>query len=214
MCLSATLGLGVSSAHSPQLVAQQRMAPQTAPQSVAQPAPAATPKFEVASVKPCKADYLPPGGRSGGGSGNLSPGTLRIDCATVKSLINQAYVFFANGHVNRPSVSVEGGPGWINSERYQVDAKAEGSQSQGMMHGPMLQALLEDRFKLKIHRETREAPAYALTVAKGGPKLHPFKEGSCVPLDLDKILEQFPPPPFVSFARRTKRVHTSGGRSL
>jgi len=128
---------------------------------------------------------------------NFSPGTLRIDCTTNKSLINQAYVFFANGHVNPlvAGASVEGGPGWINSERYQVDAKAESPQSQGMMHGPMLQTLLEERFKLKIRRETREVPAYALTVAKGGPKLHPFKEGSCTPLD-PKILEQFPPQPF------------------
>ena len=48
----------------------------------------------------------------------------------------------------------------------------------------MLQALLEDRFKLKIHRESREVAVYALTVAKGGPKLKPFKEGSCTPVDL------------------------------
>jgi uncharacterized protein (TIGR03435 family) len=41
----------------------------------------------------------------------------------------------------------------------------------------MLQALLEDRFKLKIHREISEGPVYALTVAKGGPKLLPLKEG-------------------------------------
>lgn len=163
------------------------------PRTVAQSA--ATPKFEVASIKLCKDRDLPPGGRSGGR--NFSPGTLRIDCTTAKSLINQAYVFFANGHVNPlvAGASVEGGPGWINSERYQVDAKAESPQSQGMMHGPMLQTLLEERFKLKIRRETREVPAYALTVAKGGPKLHPFKEGSCTPLD-PKFLEQFPPQPF------------------
>lgn len=179
----------------PNMVAQQRMVPQTAAQSVAQAATVATPKFEVVSVKPCRDVDLPPGGRGGGGA-NFSPGTLRIDCTTVKSLINQAYVLFANGHVNPVrGASVEGGPGWINSERYQVDAKDEGPQSQGMMNGPMLQALLQDRFKLRIHRETREVPAYALTVAKGGPKLHPFKEGSCTPLDL-KILEEFPPQPF------------------
>jgi bla regulator protein blaR1 len=162
--------------------------PRTAAQS------AATPKFEVASIKPCKEGDLPLGGRSGGR--NSSPGTLRIDCTTAKSLINQAYVLFANGHVNFPAgASVEGGPVWINSERYQVDAKAEGPQSQGMMHGPMLQTLLEARFKLKIRRETREVPAYALIVAKGRPKLQPFKEGSCTPLD-PKFLEQFPPQPF------------------
>jgi uncharacterized protein (TIGR03435 family) len=41
------------------------------------------------------------------------------------------------------------------------------------MEGPMLQALLESRFNLKIHRENRDIPVYELTVAKGGPKLRP-----------------------------------------
>lgn len=45
-----------------------------------------------------------------------------------------------------------------------------------------MQALFEDRFKLKIHRETRQGPVYELTVAKGVSKLKPFQEGSCVPL--------------------------------
>ena len=39
------------------------------------------------------------------------------------------------------------------------------------MNGPMLQALLEDRFRLRIHRESKEVPVYEMTVAKGGPKL-------------------------------------------
>ena len=60
----------------------------------------------------------------------------------------------------------------------------------------MLQTLLEDRFKLKIHHETREVPVYALTVAKGGLKLHPFQEGSCIPRDIASSIEQFPPQPF------------------
>ncbi len=157
---------------------------------------AATPRFDVASIKPCEDADFAPASKSGGEGGDFSPGTLRLDCTTVMNLIRGAYVLFANGHVNpRSRVPVEGGPAWINSGRYQIDAKAEGARSQGMMHGPMLQTLLEDRFKLKIHRETREVPAYAMTVAKGGLKLHPFKEGSCTPLDLT-IFEQFPPPPF------------------
>jgi uncharacterized protein (TIGR03435 family) len=49
----------------------------------------------------------------------------------------------------------------------------------------MLQALLETRFTLKVHRETRELPVYALTIAEGGPKLHPF-QGSCTPRDFEK----------------------------
>ncbi len=51
------------------------------------------------------------------------------------------------------------------------------------MRGPMMQALLEDRFQLKLHRETREAPVYELVAAKGSPKLQPFQEGSCAPAD-------------------------------
>ncbi len=46
----------------------------------------------------------------------------------------------------------------------------------------MLQALLEDRFKLRIHLETRQIPVYELTVAAGGPKLKPAQEGSCISL--------------------------------
>jgi uncharacterized protein (TIGR03435 family) len=152
-------------------------------------------KFEVASIKPCRESGSASGAKTGGRGGNLSPGSLRLECTTVASLINHAYVLFANGHVNpRSRVRVEGGPSWINSTRYQIVARPSGPQSQGMMHGPMLQTLLEVRFKLKIHRESREVPAFALIVAKSGPKLHAFQVGSCTPIDL-KILEEFPPPP-------------------
>jgi len=51
------------------------------------------------------------------------------------------------------------------------------------MRGPMMQALLGDRFKLKVHRESREIPVYEMTLAKGGAKLQPYQEGSCIPLD-------------------------------
>lgn len=155
---------------------------------------AVRPKFEVASIKPCKA-YDDDGRRRGGET--LSPGRLHLECATVKDHIQMAYVLFANGQVNVPwngSVPIDGGPAWINSDRYEIDAKADGSQSQGAMHGPMLQALLEDRLKLKTHHETREVPVYALIVAKGGPKMRQFQEGSCTPFDFT-ILTQFPPPP-------------------
>lgn len=74
-------------------------------------------------------------------------------------------------------------PGRITSGRYTIDAKAEGPASQEMMRGPMLQALLEDRFKLRVRREMREIQVYELTVASGGAKLRPYREGSCPPLD-------------------------------
>ncbi|HWZ29745.1 MAG TPA: TIGR03435 family protein [Bryobacteraceae bacterium] len=158
-----------------------------------QPAAATPPKFEVASIKQCKGGAFPPEGRSGGGpAGNLSPGRLRLPCQDVMHFIQGAYGLFANGQLNPFStVRISGGPAWINSDLYQLDAKADGPASRSMMNGPMLQSLLEDRLKLKIHRETREVPVYALTVAKGRPKLQPFKEGSCISEDFDN---PSPPP--------------------
>jgi uncharacterized protein (TIGR03435 family) len=50
----------------------------------------------------------------------------------------------------------------------------------------MMQALLEDRFKLKLHRETREVPVYALVVAKSDSKLRQFEERTCTPPDPSK----------------------------
>jgi uncharacterized protein (TIGR03435 family) len=149
---------------------------------------AATPKFEVAAIRACGA------GDSGGWEGDpksngSSPGRLTLNCRSVKDLIELAYVFNANGHRNPPRLHqpIEGGQPWIDSSRYQVNAKAPTPQRETMLAGPMLQALLEDRFKLKIRRESREVPVYALTVAKGGPKLRATKEGSCIPLDLDNL---------------------------
>jgi uncharacterized protein (TIGR03435 family) len=76
---------------------------------------------------------------------------------------------------------IEGGPDWISAERYSIAAKSPAPQPQAMMMGPMLQTLLEDRFKLQIRRLAREIPTWDLVVAKGGPKMTPFPEGSCVP---------------------------------
>jgi bla regulator protein blaR1 len=145
---------------------------------------AGTPKFEVASIKPgCAGSGDTKNGKGAGGA--PSPGRLNL-CRPLAFYIDSAYVMYANGHRNitsPTSAPIEGGPAWINSDRYQISAKAEGTPSQEMMNGPMLQVLLEDRFKLKIHRETREVAVYELTVAKGGPKMQPLREGSCIPFD-------------------------------
>src|SRR5439155_4842339 len=115
---------------------------------------------------------------------------------------------FADGQNNlfRPlETTIEGGPDWIRSERWDVDATAEGTPGSAMMQGPMLQTLLEERFKVKLHRETREVPVYIVTVAKGGPKLTPFKEGSCVSI--------VPPPgPQTTLAPGQHRCASFGGR--
>lgn len=70
---------------------------------------------------------------------------------------------------------IVGGLGWLTSDRYDIVAKAAAAvpKAQLML---MLQTLLEDRFKLKVHRETQELPVYGLVVGKKGLRVHPGKE--------------------------------------
>jgi uncharacterized protein (TIGR03435 family) len=169
-------------------------------------------KFEVASVKDCKADVAPAGrGERKSGNGGSSPGLLHLNCQTVMSLIQWAYVNFSNDRFNPLAATpISGGPAWVHSELYEINAKAAGPQSRGVLNGSMLRALLKDRFQLKAHRETKEVPVYALTVAKGGPKLQRFKEGDCTVFDPDH--PPAPPEPGKPFPRLCGMSQlTSGG---
>ncbi len=146
-------------------------------------AQAAREKFEVASIHACGPNAVVPL-REGGGLGNIGPSPNRVtkECVTVMSLLQDAYVIFADGQ-NRSTASVqmppiEEAPAWISSDLYTIDAKAEGAPGQPAMLGPMMQSLLEDRFHLKLHRETRSGPAFELTVAKGGSRLK-NNNGTC-----------------------------------
>lgn len=75
-----------------------------------------------------------------------------------------------------------------------------------------MQALLEDRFQLKTHRETREVSAYIMTVAQGGPKLHPTEEGSCNHVDPTDLTQSLNAPPggrpwcLIPTVRRTESI--------
>src|SRR5262249_47672465 len=62
--------------------------------------------------------------------------------------------------------------GWISAERFHIDAKAP-AKAEDTQLMPMLQTLLGERFKLAVHREKKDMTAYALVVAKGGPKMGP-----------------------------------------
>ncbi len=134
---------------------------------IAVAAPQETASFEVASIKP-----------NVSGAGNRlirpTPGRLRVFNMSLKDLVTFAYQVW--------DFQVSGGPGWINSDHYDIEAKAEGNPSQDQMK-LMLQALLQDRFKLALHHDTKELPIYELTVAKGGLKIQPLKPGGCIPLD-------------------------------
>jgi uncharacterized protein (TIGR03435 family) len=104
---------------------------------------------------------------------------------TVKALICWA---FGGTSVPLPSNEVSGGPSWINSERYDIDAKLDDSQAtaiaklsindQIVQVRLMVQSLLADRFKLTAKDITVTRPIYALVIAKGGPKMQETVPGS------------------------------------
>jgi bla regulator protein blaR1 len=149
-----------------------------------------------------------PGGGTGGARGNIrwDPERLHEQCQPLHNLIRDAYLAYPDGkpwtagwraQPSADAIGLQGGrvppiserllyqeiqdiPAWANSDRYTIDAKAEHPASPEMMQGPMMQALLEDRFKLKIHRESRDRPVYELRVAEGGTRLQPSREGSCL----------------------------------
>ncbi len=166
---------------------------------------AQSPRFEVVSIKSCKDD--PGRGNPGRDPFKSSPGRMRFDCVPLTSLIRSAYLMFPDGKPWRRSPRtglpmypvpywqmqqpINGKAKWITSDRFTIDAKAEGPATAEMMRGPMLRGVLEDRFKLKTHWETREVPVYELTVAKGGLKLPAAKDGACIPQTPDMV----PPAP-------------------
>ena len=159
------------------------------PQSAAGPFP----KFEVVSIKSCKPGTA--GGREGRTS---SPGRLSIGCGILADtdntgMIQVAYNRYAGGYLNSYRViPIEGGPDWIRSERFEIDAQSDGQPSILMMEGPMMQTILEDRFELKIHRETRQGPVYELALAEGPPKLKPLQDGNCTPVVIGRPLPVLP----------------------
>jgi uncharacterized protein (TIGR03435 family) len=111
----------------------------------------------------------------------------------LRFFIETAYIHFADTRFDRTrDLRLVGGPAWIDSAEYQIEAKAPDNTSQSMMRGPMLQGLLEDRFQLRIHREARKIPVYELVVARQGFNLSPTDGRSCTARDPT----QFPPPPF------------------
>ncbi len=120
------------------------------------------PTFDVASVKP--AAPTTPGRimvRMSGGPGSPDPGQITYTNVSMKNLLMAAY------DVKGYQLS---GPGWLDSERYDIVAKIpEGATKEQFQL--MLQNLLSERFKLKLHRETKDLPIYALVVGKNGVKM-------------------------------------------
>ncbi|HEV2418949.1 MAG TPA: M56 family metallopeptidase [Terriglobia bacterium] len=140
--------------------------------TTAQTPGAPLPSFEVASIKP---------NRSAGDKMNLlmSPsGRFSANAMSTKTLIEIAYHLPSDDQI-------VGAPSWVNTEKFDIEAKADDAFVQkmrkmsfdeaGQQMRLMVQSLLADRFNLKARRETQERPVYVLVVAKNGPKLTPTK---------------------------------------
>jgi uncharacterized protein (TIGR03435 family) len=164
--------------------------------------PAARPEFEVASVKL---------NTSGNNMTNIRPpvgGRFTATNARLKMLVGLAYKV--------QNFEISGGPGWADSEGYDITARAAESNIGIDELRPMLQTLLEDRFELKVHRETKEVPVYVLIAARNGPKLPEGKEGGCVafgpntPPPPPPPPGQFPPTPCGGFFMSPN--HLEGGK--
>jgi uncharacterized protein (TIGR03435 family) len=123
------------------------------------------PSFDVVSIKPTA-----PGQR--GGPGGVRGDKYTMSGITLRGLLQTAY--------QRPStggpvaqLQIMGGPAWMESDRYDVQATADcsgGALSREQLQ-LLVRSMLEDRFQLKAHMETRELPIYNLVVAKDGPKI-------------------------------------------
>lgn len=120
------------------------------------------PAFEAATIKPSKSQP----GRS---AQHTRTGMIVLTGKTLKGLIANAY--------DVEDFQVSGGPKWMDDDRYDVNAKAEGAAT-GQQLRLMLQTLLADRFQLAIHREQRIGPAYALVVVKSGLKIKPVESAT------------------------------------
>lgn len=121
---------------------------------------AQAPSFEVASVKP--SDPGATARKSKGGA--VDPGLFTARARTLKSLIRMAY--------GVEDYQVSGGPAWADNDRFDIEAKpaADATRPEMLM---MVRSLLAERFRLKLHHETKPVPAFAMTVARNGPKFGP-----------------------------------------
>jgi bla regulator protein BlaR1 len=129
-------------------------------------------QFEVASIKPSPLfDRIM--------SVRPLPGRLTAD-ATLQVLMQYAY--------GVQPFQLAGGPGWLTSDHYEIEARADASADRDQIFR-MLQSLLEDRFQLKTHREMKELPVFTLVSDRGGFKLPAPRDGTCVDTPADAAVE-------------------------
>ena len=120
--------------------------------------------FEVASIKPAEPQSM----NNIRVGMSADAGRVAFTYVTLRDLLTRAY------EVKSPQIS---GPGWIDSDRFDVNAKIPEGVSREQVP-VMLRTLLEERFQLKLKRENKEMPVYEMVVAKGGPKMDKAAEST------------------------------------
>jgi uncharacterized protein (TIGR03435 family) len=146
----------------------------------AQTAAAATPAFEVATIRPSDPN-------KSAASLMMSNDKFETEGQTLKSILKFAYNLNMGGNQQ-----ISGGPAWVGLAKFDITAKEDAETAAALNKLPreervekirvMVQELLAERFKLKVHHETKELPVYAMTVAKSGVKMTPV---AAVPVATD-----------------------------
>jgi uncharacterized protein (TIGR03435 family) len=164
---------------------------------VFQSTPAGAPSlaFDVASIKRTPDDTAP-----GSDFAVMAGGRLQARNNPVSNFITNSY--------RVANYALIGGPGWMREERYDLEARADRERPRAEIM-QMLQTLLAERFALRLHRETRELPAYIVTVARGGPRLKRSSDETCVQVDPSK-----PTPPRPPLAPGERRLPQCGNNLM
>jgi bla regulator protein BlaR1 len=175
--------------------------------------------FEVASVKPTKKPRFPPT-TFPLDTGNAKPAGGRFS-ATFPMMV---FVDFAY-KLPPGEISAKLPRSFSQDDLFEIEARAPGNPTKDQMR-LMMQSLLADRFKLKVHFETREGPVFALTLVTPGhtgPKLRPHADGPACPdsFEMGSMLkppqnanDPFPPACGVTQTTRTASSTLLGARDM
>ena len=140
---------------------------------------AGPPAFDVASVK---VSHAPDAAvQIGGNNTDMRSGRLRVPSAGGTVTMHNWSLGMCVMAAWDLGFSQVSGPSWLYADRYDVDAKTLPTATQADVR-QMLQTLLAERFRLATHHETKETAAYALVIAKGGPKLRASKGDQQLPV--------------------------------
>jgi uncharacterized protein (TIGR03435 family) len=148
--------------------------PVASPQAAAPSDPASF-SFTAATIKPSDPNTADDNADIGFNSGC----SLDAKAQTLKEVIAFAY----NWRYYDVDLRIIGGPKWIGTDKFDLQAKCDEETARAFAklplkqqiraEQPLIQELLADRFKLRLHHETRLLPAYALVLARGGSKMRP-----------------------------------------